>query len=156
MPATPELRFTAPLSEADRGGGRWVEVPPDAREIFGEARPPVTGTVNGHPYRSRLAVYGGRTYLGILKNLREQLEIELGDEVAVVLRRDDSPREITIPAELEQAFRRAPDARGRFDALAFTHRREYANWVGNAKREETRATRAAKAIEMLRAGTKHP
>jgi hypothetical protein len=52
MPAAPpELRFTAPLEEAERGGGGWVEVPSDVRAAFGEARPPVTGALNGHPYR---------------------------------------------------------------------------------------------------------
>lgn len=60
-----EHTFRATLSEAQRGGGRWVEVPFDARAAFGEARPPVQGTVNGVPLRSRLAVYGGRTYLGL-------------------------------------------------------------------------------------------
>jgi len=43
-------------------------------------------------------------------------------------------------------------ARAAFDALAFTHRREYAQWVAEAKREETRERRAARALEMLRAG----
>jgi hypothetical protein len=48
-----------------RAGGRWIEVPFDARAAFGQARAPVRGTVNGVPLRSRLAVYGGTTYLGL-------------------------------------------------------------------------------------------
>jgi hypothetical protein len=36
---------------------------------LGEARPPVRGTVNGTPSRSRLAVYGGTTYLGPTKDM---------------------------------------------------------------------------------------
>jgi uncharacterized protein YdeI (YjbR/CyaY-like superfamily) len=40
----------------------------------------------------------------------------------------------------------------RFHALAFTHRKEYARWIEEAKRPETRERRVAKALEMLRAG----
>ena len=41
-------RFTAMLGE------RHVVVPLDVRALWGEARPPVAGTVNGVPFRSRL------------------------------------------------------------------------------------------------------
>jgi bifunctional DNA-binding transcriptional regulator/antitoxin component of YhaV-PrlF toxin-antitoxin module len=137
-----------------RGGGRWVLVPFDAREAFGEARPAVRGTLNGTPFRGRLSVYGGATYLGLRREIREAAGIEVGDVVDVVLERDDEPREVQVPAELEAAL--TADARAAFDALAFTHRREYAEWVGEAKRPETRARRAARAVEMLRDGVRHP
>jgi uncharacterized protein YdeI (YjbR/CyaY-like superfamily) len=74
-----------------------------------------------------------------------------------VLERDDAPREVDVPAELAAALAAAePELRAAFDALAFTHRREYAEWVGEAKRDQTRLTRAAKAVDMLRDGVKHP
>jgi hypothetical protein len=41
---------------------------------------------------------------------------------------------------------------GLFDALSYTHRKEYARWVAEAKKQVTRDPRAAKAIEMLLAG----
>jgi bifunctional DNA-binding transcriptional regulator/antitoxin component of YhaV-PrlF toxin-antitoxin module len=148
--------FSAPLGESGRGGGRWVQVPFDAREVFGEARAPVRGTVNGTPLRSRLMVYGGTTYLGLRREIREAAGIDVGDLVEVVLERDDAPREVALPAELEAALAADAALRATFDALAFTHRREYAEWVGGAKREETRARRAAKAVEMLRAGVRNP
>jgi uncharacterized protein YdeI (YjbR/CyaY-like superfamily) len=43
-----------------------------------------------------------------------------------------------------------------YDDLSFTHRREYAEWVAEAKRQETRDKRAARAADMLREGIKHP
>jgi uncharacterized protein YdeI (YjbR/CyaY-like superfamily) len=117
----------------------------------------VAATVNGVPYRSRLAVYGGRTYLGLNREIREATGIKAGDEIEIVLRRDDEPRTIRVPEELVAALTCAePEVRARFDGLAFTHRREYAQWVEEAKRAETRARRADKAIEMLRGGVKHP
>jgi hypothetical protein len=149
-------RFTATLSEAGRGGGRWIEVPFDSREVFGEARAPVHGTVNGTPFRSRLSVYGGVTYLGLRREIREAAGVDVGDELDVLIERDDVPREVDVPEALAEAFAAAPDAREIFDGLAFTHRREYATWIAEARRDDTRDRRVAKAIDMLRRGTKHP
>ena len=36
--------------------------------------------------------------------------------------------------------------------MAFSHRREYARWVGEAKKAETRQRRAAEAVTMIKAG----
>lgn len=54
-----------------------------------------------------------------------------------------------IPGELADALRDAA-LTGAFEALAPSHRDEYARWVAEAKRPETRARRAAKAVEMIR------
>lgn len=148
--------FSGRLEESERGGGRWVVVPFDVRAAFGEARPPVRGTVNGTPFRSRLAICGQTSYLGLTRAVREAARIEVGDRVEVVLERDEAPRVVTVPPALDEALAADAEARGVFDRLAFTHRKEYADWVGGAKREETRHARAAKAVAMLRAGVKHP
>jgi len=148
------LQFTGTLSESDRGGGRWIELPYDAKAVFGQARPPVRGSVNGTPLRTRLAAYGGRTYLGLRAEIRSAAGIEVGDRVE--LEHDDEPRAIELPAALARALDGDAQARAAFDALAFTHRREYAEWIASAKRAETRERRIGKALEMLRGGVKHP
>jgi hypothetical protein len=148
--------FTGTLQDSGTGGGRWIEVPFDAKEVFGQARPPVRGTVNGTPLRTRLAAYGGRTYLGLRAEIRAAAGIDVGDSVDVVLELDDAPREVDVPAALSAALADDAAARAAFDALSFTHRREYAEWIASAKRAETRERRLAKALEMLRAGVKHP
>jgi hypothetical protein len=127
-------------------------VPFDAKDAFGEARPAVAGTLNGTPFRGRLSVYGGVTYLGLNKEVRDAAGLEVGDDVDVVLDRDEAPREVEIPPELLAAFERDSAARAAFDKLAFTHRKEYARWIAEAKKEETRERRAAKALVMLRGG----
>jgi hypothetical protein len=149
-------RFTATLEAADRGGGRWVAVPFDARAEFGEARAPVAGTVNGVAFRSRLAVYGGRTLLGLTRAVRAAAAIELGDPVEVVIERDDAARTVDVPAELGAALDRDAAARAAFESLGFTHRREYARWIAEAKREDTRRRRTARAIQLLRQGVRTP
>ena len=148
-------RFTATLEESGRGGGHWVLVPFDARESFGAARPPVRGSVNGAPFRGRLSVYGGRTYLGLNRTVREAAGIALGDRFEVVLERDDEPREVEVPAPLAAALAADGEARAAFERLSFTHRLEYARWVAEARREDTRSRRVERAVAMLRSGISH-
>ena len=143
-------RFTAILGE------RHVVVPLDVRALWGEARPPVRGTVNGVPFRSRLAVYGGETMLGLTNAFRASAGIVEGDEVDVVIERDDEPREVEVPPALQARLDADEIARAAFEKLSFTHRREYANWIAEAKKEDTRDRRAGRAIEMLREGVKTP
>jgi len=60
-------------------------------------------------------------------------------------------QEIVIPADLLLAFEVA-GLTDRFTSLAYTHRKEYVNWITEAKKEETRRRRIAKAVEMVTAG----
>ncbi|MBE8524988.1 YdeI/OmpD-associated family protein [Amycolatopsis sp. H6(2020)] len=55
-----------------------------------------------------------------------------------------------LPAELADALAAAPDAAALFEALPPSHRREYVQWVAEAKKPETRVSRAKKAITRLR------
>jgi uncharacterized protein YdeI (YjbR/CyaY-like superfamily) len=61
---------------------------------------------------------------------------------------------LEIPAELKKALKTEKDAKGFFDKLSYTHQREYVMWINEAKKEETRQKRIAKAIEMLKKGQK--
>jgi ribosomal protein L11 len=144
------VRFTAKLGE------RGVVVPGDPKAEFGGARVAVAGTVNGAPFRGRLMVYRGVTYLGFRKEIRDAAGIDQDDEVEVDIERDDAPREVEIPEALANALAADPEAGSAFETLAFTHRKEYAQWVAEAKKEETRTRRVSRAIEMLKGGTKHP
>jgi hypothetical protein len=143
--------FTAKLEEVPHGvGGRFVRCPFDSREAFGEARPPVVGTVNGQAFRGRLMVYGGQTYLGFTKEIREAAGIEDDSTLRITLERDTAPREVEVPEALRRALDAEPKLRDVFDALAFTHRKEFAQAVAEARREETRERRVAQTLEKLR------
>jgi Bacteriocin-protection, YdeI or OmpD-Associated/Domain of unknown function (DUF1905) len=143
------VTFAAPI-QAGRGGGHLVEVPAGVAAAFDSRRPAVQAVVNGVDYRSRLMVYGGRSYLGLRKDLLAQIGADVGDEVEVELTADTAPRVVDEPGELTQALAGDPVARTAYDRLSFTHRREYATWVAQAKKAETRTSRAAKAVEQLR------
>lgn len=141
-------RFLAELKR--RGPGNFVDVPFDPREIFGEARPPVQGTVNGYPFRGRIAKYGGTYLLGFKRELREAADIEEGDVLDLDLELDTEPREVEVPTDLEAAF--DEKTRTAFERMSYTHRKEYADWIEEAKRPETRKRRVAKAVELIREG----
>jgi uncharacterized protein YdeI (YjbR/CyaY-like superfamily) len=90
--------------------------------------------------------------LGLSRAVRQEAGVEAGDTVEVELELDAAPREVEVPAALAAALEGDPSARAAFEALAYTHRKEYAVWVQEAKREDTRQRRVAQALEMLRAG----
>jgi hypothetical protein len=148
-------RFRGKLG-GDEGERPLVELPFDAKAMFGKARAPVRGRVDGAEFRTTVAVYGGRSYVGFNAELRRRAGIEMGDDVEVELALDTEPREVELPPQLEARLVGDAAARAAFERLSYTHRREYAEWIAGAKREETRERRVDKALEMLRAGTKHP
>jgi bifunctional DNA-binding transcriptional regulator/antitoxin component of YhaV-PrlF toxin-antitoxin module len=148
-------RFSAVLG-GEEGERPTVVLPFDAKQRYDKARAPVRGTVNGAAFRITVAVYSGVHLIGFNKEVRERAGIEIGDEVTVELERDEEPREVNVPPELEQALAANSGARAAFEGLSHTHRREYAEWIGEGKRAETRERRAARALEMLEAGRRHP
>lgn len=149
-------KFKAKLEVANDVGGRFVRCPFDSREEYGEARPPVVGTVNGQPFRSRLMVYGGITYLGFTKEVREAAGIEDDAMLSITLERDTASREIEVPEDLQRALDAEPALRDVFTKLAFTHRKEFVKALTEAKKEETRARRLAQTLEKLRAKVAKP
>ena len=56
------------------------------------------------------------------------------------------------PADLQAALKKNAKARATFEALTPSKQREYVEWLTEAKREATRSTRLATAIEWLAAG----
>jgi Bacteriocin-protection, YdeI or OmpD-Associated/Domain of unknown function (DUF1905) len=146
-------RFRAELRSAGDSGGAGFDLPLDVAAALSDAkRPPVTVTINGFEFRTRLAVYGGQPMVGVSKANRAGAGIDIGDAVDVLIAVDTAPREIAVPPDLAEALAEEPAAAGTFDRLSFSHRREYVQWITEAKRPETRARRVADALERLRAG----
>lgn len=85
------------------------------------------------------------TILAYLKEaIRNQEE---GKEI-----KPDRNKPLDIPSELQGAFARDPALKDSFDGLSLSKRREYAEHVGMAKREETRLLRLEKIIPMILEG----
>lgn len=60
--------------------------------------------------------------------------------------------ELPVPDDLAALLDATPAARATFDAFAPSHRREYVEWITEARRPETRARRLAQAVEWLAEG----
>jgi uncharacterized protein YdeI (YjbR/CyaY-like superfamily) len=78
----------------------------------------------------------------------------LNDEGIMPRRKTTAPanRRVTVPAILRNAFKRNPKARETFEGFAYSHKKEYVEWITEAKTEETRSRRLATAIEWLAEG----
>jgi hypothetical protein len=68
---------------------------------------------------------------------------------------DYKNRTVDVPSELQQLFNKNKKVAGFFESLAFTHRKEYVEWIVSAKRDETRKKRLETTIEKLSAGKKN-
>jgi bifunctional DNA-binding transcriptional regulator/antitoxin component of YhaV-PrlF toxin-antitoxin module len=143
------MAFTAEVLSAGQGGGHAVVVPKEVAAAFGSKRPQVLAHINGVEYRSRLMVYGGQSYLGLRKELLRKLQVGAGDQVQIELVEDHEERVIVEPPELTQALADNPAAQAAYQKLPFTHRNEYARWIDEGKKPETRADRVAKTIKRL-------
>src|SRR5262249_33822188 len=130
---------------------RGLEVPPEVVEALGGGkRPPVIITINGHSWRSRVAVMRGRFLLGLSKANRQAAGVALGDEVEVEVELDAEPRVVVEPADFARALDSDPVARAAYDRLASSHKRRHVHAIESAKRPETRKRRIESALATLR------
>ncbi|MDQ6778377.1 MAG: YdeI/OmpD-associated family protein [Actinomycetota bacterium] len=149
------IRFTAEL--VPRGPAAALVLDDDQVSAVGEGakRFPVVATVNGYSWRTSVMRKGGEFLVGLNRAVREEAGVQAGETVDVELVLDTDPREVELPDALANALAADPEARAKFDALAFTHRKEYAQWIDEAKRNETRDRRVAQALQKLRESRTH-
>ncbi|MBS1563615.1 MAG: YdeI/OmpD-associated family protein [Bacteroidetes bacterium] len=69
---------------------------------------------------------------------------------------DTAAKTVRLPDDLAAALGKKKKEKAFFDALSFTNRKEYVEWVVSAKREETRAERVKGTIERLGKEWKNP
>jgi len=120
--------------------------------IIGEGakRFPVRTTINGATLRTTVTKMRGEYLFGLSRAAREQAGLTPGETVTFTLELDTGPRTIEVPEGLASALRNDAEAKARFEALAYTHRKEFARWVAEAKRDDTRDKRVTQTLEMLR------
>ena len=153
--ATTTKSFRSLLEKHDASEATVINIPFDVPATFGtRARVPVRGMINKFPYRSSIVPMGGKFILVVNKQLRAGANAKSGDTVSVTLERDEEPRSITPPDDLARALRANPTAEAAWDKLSYTHQKEHARAVAEAKRPETRARRIEKAVAQLAEGKK--
>ena len=128
-------------------------VPPDVVEALGKGkRPPVVIELSGYSYRTTIAPYGDDFFVPLNRKNREASGLTAGDTVEIGISFDAEPRTIDPPDDLAAALSTRPEAETYFDRLSYSHRREYVEWIEEAKKQETRERRIAKALDMLAEG----
>jgi uncharacterized protein YdeI (YjbR/CyaY-like superfamily) len=86
------------------------------------------------------------------KDVLAVLGKDAGDEVEVAITLDTAPRPVEVPEALARALEANPDAATAWERMSASCRREYATWVGEAKRPDTRDRRVADTLAGVLAG----
>lgn len=89
----------------------------------------------------------------LIADLKKAMTLNEQGIMAPGVRRRMAPRPLPqAPADLVAALNKNSRARAVFEAFPPSHKREYIDWVVEAKREQTRARRLAQAIEWIAEG----
>ncbi|MBD5634136.1 MAG: DUF1905 domain-containing protein [Candidatus Eremiobacteraeota bacterium] len=105
----------------------------------------------GYAMRSSLVPRGGAHVLPLSAEVRRAAKLPAeGERVTVALREDVEPRTVDVPAALLAALDEA-GVRAAFEAMSYSHRKEWVLAVEAAKRPETRLRRIADCVAALRA-----
>ena len=151
--APPPVAFRATL-ELGGKSATGIEVPEEAVAALGTSRrPAVRATIQGYTYRTSVGSMRGRFMLPVSAAVRDAAGVAAGDEVDVTLELDTEPRVVTVPEDFAQALSEDEAAGRRFERLSYSHRQRWVLSIEDAKTEETRRRRIAKAVESLRADT---
>jgi hypothetical protein len=142
----------ATVELVERGPAAAVVLDDEQVALVGEGakRFPVVATVNGYTWRTSVARMHGEFLVGLNREVRAGARVGAGDVVELRLELDSEPRQVDLPEALAAALAADDAARAAFEKLSYTHRKEHARSVAEAKREETRARRVAKVLEALR------
>jgi uncharacterized protein YdeI (YjbR/CyaY-like superfamily) len=77
---------------------------------------------------------------------------KLNDDDVKVVRKSSVKKPLVIPKELKAALSKNKKANETFESFSTTNKREYADWISEAKTDETRDKRLATAIEWMTEG----
>ncbi|HEY0261081.1 MAG TPA: YdeI/OmpD-associated family protein [Lacisediminihabitans sp.] len=147
------LEFDAVIRRSDvSGSSAFVEFPFDVSERFGaKGRVPVRVSYDGVPYRGSIVTMGGSALVLVLTSIQQQLGKGPGDKLHVVLELDSGERLVELDEDAEASWTQAGvlDA---YRAMSYSHQREYAQWIADAKRPETRRRRIDQSIELITLG----
>lgn len=89
----------------------------------------------------------------LIAKLGKAVEAQAGVAPRPRARRESRP-DAVVPDDFAAALAAAPEAQAAFDSFAPSYRREYCDWIGEAKQPATRDRRIAQAVEWLGEGKK--
>ena len=87
-----------------------------------------------------------------IRLVREAVKLNEDGVKPVPREKKDRSRSVRAPADLLAALRNNAPARAAYEAMSPSHKREYIEWITEAKRDETRKRRVAAAVEWMAEG----
>ena len=127
-----------------------IPVPEAVVDSLGAGRRvPITVTINAHSYRSSVAPYKGEYMIALSAENRMAAGVEPNDPVTVTIEKDDAPRTVDVPADLQAALEADAAALSAFSALSYSNQKAHVVAVEGAKAADTRARRIAGIVEKL-------
>jgi hypothetical protein len=134
------------------GNATAVECPSEiVQGLNSGPRPLIAITINGHTWRSRIALMRGKCLIGISAANRAASGIAEGEVIEVQIQLDSEPRVVAEPPDLAKALDDNPSARAEFNRLAYGLKRRHVAAIDEAKSLEVRQRRIAKLIASLSA-----
>jgi hypothetical protein len=144
------ITFKSTVLKAEGVSATGIPVPDGVVAALGKGKNPrVKVNLNGYQYPGIVQTSDGRFMLSVSAALREAAGVEAGDEVEITLELDLEPRTVEVPDDLRAALSEKAGAMDRFDALAYSKRKEFVRQVEEAKTQETRERRIAKIVAEL-------
>ncbi len=121
-------------------------------ELGANRRAPLKVTVNGHTYQSTATAVDGECRVVFPSANRDAAVVSGSQMIEVTLELDAGYRNVDLHEDFVEALATA-GLREVFDRLAYSHRREHARAIAEAKAPETRQRRIEAALERLRQAT---
>ncbi|MDQ1856677.1 YdeI/OmpD-associated family protein [Chryseobacterium sp. WLY505] len=151
------IEFTAIIQQNGEMNAAFVEFPFSTEELFhkkGQVK--IKALFDDKiEYRGSLAKMKSDCHiLGLTQEIRKKLGKTFGDEVSVSLIEDKEERVVEIADDIDLVFKENPEAKALFDAMSYTHRKEYIRWIEEARKPETRENRKIKMVQMILDGKK--
>ena len=143
------IKFSATVVR--RGRFLYLDLPEAATAKLGSpGRVPVSGLINGFPFDSSVFPNGeGGHYLMLNKEMQKGASLEAGDRARLTLRIDPKMGTLEPPDDLAKALSGHERAKAAFEDLSHSHKKEYLDWISEAKRPETRARRIERTLSLL-------
>lgn len=152
-----EIIFEAPITQHGNMNAGYVEFPFSTQDLFGTKGQVKVQVLFDEkvPYRGSLSkMKREHHFLLLTQDVRKQLGKSFGDRVLVKLWQDREERVVEVPEDVQEVFGENQEAFERYQKMSYTHRKEYINWITEAKKPETREARKKKMIEMILSGKK--
>ncbi len=143
--------FEAVLLKHEGIDASFIEFPFNVEKEFGvKGQVKVKAWFDGHEYRGSLVKMGHHCHIiGVKKQIRKTISKTYGEIIHVKIIKDTDLRTVVIPIDLINSFKNNPIAEEVFNNLSYSHRKEYIQWLEDAKKQETREKRVIKIIDLL-------